>query len=246
MSDPKHKIEELEVFLKFVKIAGLTVDVASIRQPDFPDIVCQLDNGEALGFELTAITEEEFAAKFARGISLKQSIESFYNNLPPSQKNWFDNQFNNALLYFDFRKDISNADIKKNLNAIFRLLLETTDDYEGDVDFKDSSGLNQMFNFLSVSRGAMEGPIFDVAIIAWTEEPIVPAVHKKLNHHYRISLPIHLLLYSGFGPTFPKNVWVPQLEAYLNDRGSLSPFQKIWVVDLDESKIEFVRSAVNN
>ena len=83
-SDDRKRMEELRVFLEFVKASGLPIDpsTALCLDPPFPDIRCRL--GSSLYFfELAEVTDEGLARSYGESLKTRKSLGGFYSEVEP-------------------------------------------------------------------------------------------------------------------------------------------------------------------
>lgn len=241
MKKSKGKQDENEVraFKDFVAQARLPVIPESIqkRDPPEPDILCRLENGKQLAFELVEICHPKNAAFFGGSFSLASLIEKTYQNLPTEIKARFDERFVNMPLSFEFRSEASRNQIGARLRGILNELADQVSSKDEDWVFSN----NTRKVLLSVrNRGRVDTagrPSFNLAGSFAPDDVVVERVISKLRKTYETPHPVELVAYFGGRAWGHSRKWIQPLQNAVSSTG-LGPFRRIWV--LGWSEIEFV------
>jgi hypothetical protein len=235
---------EIHAFQVFVAQARLSVVPESIqkRDPPEPDILCRLENGDQLAFELVEISHPTNAKFFGGAPALADLIEKTYQNLPSKIKARFDERFVNTPLSFEFLPDASRNRIGAKIPGILNELANQASSKDEDWIFSTST----QKVLLSVrKRGRVDNPgrpSFNIAGSFTPDEVVVETVMSKLHKAYETPHPIELLAYFGGLAWGHSGEWVHPLQNVVSSRG-LGPFRRIWVQGW--SGIEFVYPSLN-
>ena len=100
----RHGLREQKIFLDFAKACRLVIQLDSIekREPPEPDILCQMDQEEAVAFEMVELIDQGLAQQTYESIRLQQLLEDIYQNLPTSARTTIEKRFKNALVHVTF------------------------------------------------------------------------------------------------------------------------------------------------
>jgi hypothetical protein len=167
------------------------------RDPPEPDILCRLDDGNYVAFELVEICHPENTA-FIGGVSARADlIEKAYQNLPIEIKARFDERFVNRPLSFEFLPQVSRNQILARIQGILCELAGQAS--TNDEDWTFSTGARKILASVR-SRGRVDvsgRPSFNIATSFATEDVVIPSVMPKLSKTYETSYPIELVAYFG-------------------------------------------------
>lgn len=191
--------EELRVFSRFLKVKGIRAfqlnDIPSgkglytyeKRNYPEPDILLHKPDGSAVAFELVEILDESFAGMQGLQFKTIENLNNFYKNLAPEKKDYFNQKYKNALLYFQFSPK-SNAIQRQNiLPEIFNKLLELKNEYTGDA-LEDDPAFSNILDSISISRGEFNGPSLDVESAGCINDPIVDRLKNKFAKFLKLLL----------------------------------------------------------
>lgn len=226
--------KEIYIFKKFAKLCPYSIDLRSIikKEPPEPDISCSLSDGSIIAFELTEIIDKDLARSFNDSIRLK---EAFNNELEQLEKN-----FNNALIYIVFNKEILFRRKKNSIQKIINYLLTLDKTAEGEFRPKD---LIDIAKFITIGRGVI-GPEIDVESSAWVDDPCKERIKRKFEKKYETeSNNIELLAYYELQPKEPANILeykLNSLKEFVKNNIKSSEFQRVWIYSTRGNKIIFV------
>jgi hypothetical protein len=241
--------EELKVFGRFLEAKGIRAykvnDIISCknlytyekRNPPEPDIILYKPDGSVVVFELVEILDESFAGMQGLQFKTIEDLNNFYKNLTPEKKDYFDQKYKNALLYFRFSPKSTAMQRQKILPKIFNKLLELKNEYNGDA-FEEDPAFSNILNSISISRGEFKGPSLDVESAGFINDPIVERLKNKFEKEYNTSHPIELLMYNNINP-IPLDISIENLREYLEAQPKPFPFKNIWIFDYPKNEIKF-------
>ena len=226
--------KEIYIFKKFAKLYPYSIDLRSIikKEPPEPDISCSLSDGSIIAFELTEIIDEDLKRSNSDSKRIKEALN---NELEQLEEN-----FNNALIYIAFNKEILFRRKKNSIQKIINYLLTLDKAEEGEFKPKD---LIDIIRFITISRG-IKGPIIDVNSSAWIGDPLKERIKRKFEKEYETeSNNIELLAYYELQPKEPKNILeykLNSLKEFIKNNIKSSVFQRVWIYSTRGNKIIFV------
>lgn len=241
----KQTVRELDVFARFIHMAGLPIDAASVQkcEPPAPDILCRHATDGPLAFELAKLINHDFSARLSRQSKTQNALESAHEHLPAPAKQLFDQQFANANLYFTFHPDATKNKVRGKLSDVFAELSGLPNGFVGDVNDFASNPVKKILKSVSISRGGFNGPNFSVENIGGLGDSVVPKIKDKLAKTYESNCPIELLGYLDIAGMFPPQLWKGPANAFFAGLSDLGPFRRIWIVDLRNGSVEIVHNA---
>lgn len=206
--------------------------------PPFPDIFCIDNNDNPISIELVQIIEQNFARKFGSQIKTKKEIDAFYSSLSRDEKELIRGRLYNAFIAFEFNDEATLRQRKKMLPELFNVLKNITTSFEGELKLSDPTFRN-ICEILTISRGRFTGPLFDINLGGFVEDPVIKSIEGKLKKTYQKDSPMHLLAYIDLNPMFPQDIWLPKIRDYLKNNKFINQFDKIWIFDLHEKEIKY-------
>ena len=233
----RHGSRELQIFKRFARAAGLTLDETSIekRHPPEPDILCRV-NGVAQAFELVEIIDQDHAQRVYSQLKLKSKFETDYEALDVSRREKIRDRIGNALIYVVFNDATTFREKEEAVNSVFEELEAVAPRFEGRLRQQDSASLSAAIRLLRVSRRDAPGLFFDIDAVGSLGDPTVDAIREKFARVYTTHHPVELLAYYELQPESPEVRWRPPLEAFLAGV-SAWPFRRIWVYDCGSNAI---------
>lgn len=243
----KEKSErEKKIFRLFAKVCPLSILPESITKadPPNPDILCEVEGGKQIAFELGEIIDESFAMRTNESNRLQQLLITEYQNLSSNELSDFNNKFGNALIYVVFKDGISSKNKSNVISSIIDILQNLPNLFSGNILLTDYPHLNEVLKRMSVSRGDFVGPCFDVCNVGSFADATVPLIDKKFKKQYESSFPIDFLAYYELQPVLPQDQWVNKVNSFITKNMKGSKFNRIWIYDIFENKI--LMSSENN
>lgn len=225
------------VFEHFARTAGLLPGGSfASRPPPEPDILYAGGDGAPASFELVEIVDRDYSASVGQSLGTKGACYEFLDSMPPVDAAAFREAFGNADIALDFTSGMSGQRRKNALPSIFRYLMRLPPGFEGDA-FSDSNPLGTVLNHLHVHRGGFVGPLFDSSSAVWVGDPSVDALTSKMSKTYKAQGPICLLGYIDGNPMFPDEIWLADVDRYLETLDVRCQFEKIFVYDCGRGSI---------
>lgn len=224
--------EEVKVFRSFCERShiGIVPDSIEKRSPPEPDILCRLEDGGTLAFELVEVCHPQNARFFGSTLSVSRAIEETYRDLPNEFHARFTLRFASKPLSFSFVPDASLNRIRRTLPRIFAELL---DQHEKDGQFCTFSKAVEkiLVSVRLVGRVDTPGrPSFNIAGSFQPDNVVVECVRSKLNRNYKTPHPVELLAYFGGLAWGKSRLWKVPLKNLLQSHG-FGPFRRVWVLD---------------
>ncbi|HEX5646661.1 MAG TPA: hypothetical protein VFX56_06805 [Nitrospira sp.] len=233
--------DEINAFKVFITASKEPIDPSSvlIKSPSAPDIECKYLSGCGLAFELVELLDPGFKRIFEVQQSKVHSLYDHLDKMAQADREPFVSQYGNSDILVNFHDNCSLGSIKAAIPDVFRELLTLPAGFDGLTDTFTVGSLKKTVKSISISRGGFQGPLFNGQAMGWVGDPCVGTVQNKLNKSYVTPHPIELIAYIDGNPMFPDNVWKPTLDNFLRQLPSLSPFRRIWVVDLGKQAIAY-------
>ena len=227
--------EELEVFREFANVCPLSLlaNTAQNRPEPEPDILCELQSGEKLAFELTQCTDNKEERETNAALGLKRELTAAFAAAIREGTISAPERFNFQAICLDYDRNSSKQKCTKAVPEVIRLLNERgTGSY--DVDISPFSSI-RCERYRPCSH---VGPEFCVNTDCCFAHSTVSRIEDKLKKNYETGPKIHLLACSYTG--CPKEVpfWHKQLVELLKSNG-MGPFDRIWVFGVTEKSILF-------
>jgi hypothetical protein len=226
---------EREVFCRFVELARMPIDPASVRneRPPKPDISCRTWAGEEVSFELVQLADFRFdSRKGARDIAV-EALEQAFDELVPSHPLKVSGMLANATVYVDYEFKATKIHTRQAPPHIFEWLLELDGDFEGIVDEESVVKLPPHIVAISVYRGKTNRPIFEVSFKGsqFGADQVANLLTQKLNNNYIADTPIELVAYIAGGLNFHPEVVRARFLRTLDEKADFGHFRRIWLAD---------------
>jgi hypothetical protein len=226
MTERRTKPEkERFVFEQFVKACPLRIigDPESRPEPE-PDILCTLESGEQIAFELTQVDDPNYERLFNTSLDLNEQLQSAATSLPNREL------FHGHSVSVQFRDFVKFAHRHNFIAQIIQVLRENgpADSYP----LRDGSkivGRIRCHNFgydvpMSISTPCASG----------VGDYTVEIISKKLAKKYTTPHPVHLLAWAK--SMFPPEFWRDDVSRLFREQ---SKFSRIWVFQYTGAEIQF-------
>jgi hypothetical protein len=128
--------KELAVFRSFAAVCGLFVEPSSIekRNPPEPDILCRLEGGKPIAFEMVRLVDQE---KIAKRLGDKEKLEQHLGQtvgaLPECLRDQLQSLIGNARIFIRMRPKKSLASRKLVAGKIVEILLTVDPEFQGNL-----------------------------------------------------------------------------------------------------------------
>lgn len=235
----RHAKGELTVFRSFMSACPLAIIPNSIRkrQPPEPDILCEIDGGDLLAFEITEIVDPGVARRLYSRLELENQFQAACRKLPHPKQEIFELR----AVSVAFREEASQRAKEKIVPTIIQWVIEAGSGCHGDLTIPNSA--TKIVRRVKVRPDELVGPTFSVSGFGSYGDTTVETIANKLNRTYEGDSPKELLVYYGIQGEHPKELWQPQLERLLVDEFSGSPFRRVWVFNFGSGEILYVYPA---
>lgn len=240
--------DEMTVFREFAEARPLPFNLETVenRKPPEPDILCGLDGGGAVAFELVS-AEDETADKanpgvrvpadkvFGDNFALQRAIQDCY--LAAVEKGEIDSpeRFHYHTVHVHFEDSARFKQSKKSVPEV----VETINRCHVGANLKR----NGLVRCIEIDPYPIPcdyaGPMFHVNSSACNVGlTVVARIKDKLEKKYRTTHPIHLLVYSQSRIAAEVDFWRADLLDLIAKQG-MGPFTRIWVYGRYHSNIVF-------
>ena len=193
---PSKQEYERSVFEALAPLVGLVVVPGSIRQPDPPDIVCEIVGGGPLAVELVAIDAVDTRTRLNNMFNTKEAWARAVATWSSTEQAQLHSDTGDVFLSLDFRNEAGMRDRVTALTAIQKLLLARRG-FVGKVPL-DAIGRPPGLEDATVFRGSVKnGPrISPFSVGSWMP-PQVSQIEKKLRDKtYPTGIPLELFAYA--------------------------------------------------
>lgn len=226
------KHEEKLVFGEFAKVCSLTLklETAESRPEPEPDILCELQTGEKLAFELTSADDPGERKKMNDAHLLRKQHRRAYDEAVDKESIREPNRFVGHTVTVIYRE---KSTTKKKLAEIPRVIELLDVHGPGNHIIRDGSILSINCNPMPVQTNI--GPEFHFSTACNVGDYTVERITKKLRKRYNTDHPIHLLVWSNTGGL--PELWEEELRRVIS---GVCPFERVWVFVRCESSIVFV------
>ena len=226
---------ERDVFRRFMEMAKLTIDPASIRNepPPKPDISCRTWEGEEVNFELVQLADFGFSSREGSRDIAVEALEQAFDELTPSHQLKVSGMLANASVYVDYELKATKVHTRQAPPHIFELLLELDGDFVGIVDEESGVKLPPHIAAISVYRGKAKGPIFEVSYkgAQFGKDQVASLLSQKLSKVYASDVPVELIAYIAGGFNFHPEVVRARFQRALDGKPDFGRFRRIWLAD---------------
>ena len=231
----KKEDAERDVFCRFIEMATLPIDPASVRNeyPPKPDISCSTWQGAELNFELLELADFGFKTRKGASDLALRALERAFEGLSQAHALKASRAYRNALIYVDYELAAAKVHTCRAPQLIFDWLLELDPGFEGIVDWESDIKLPPGIAAITVYRGKVDGPIFEVSFkgAQFGADQISNLLARKLSNKYTAEAPIELLAYISGGFNFHPEVVRARFLRALEGKRDFGPFQRIWLAD---------------
>jgi hypothetical protein len=187
---------ERRVFEALAPLVGLVVVPGSIRQPDPPDIVCEIVGSGPLAVELVAIDAADTRTRLNNMFITKKSWADALATWSLGEQTALRAGTSDVFLSLDFDNAAGARDRRVALRAIQGLLLRQPG-FTGKVSIQ-GVGRPPGLNAATVHRGGVtNGPRVSPFSVGSWQPPQVEMIEKKLsNRNYQSVAPLELFAYA--------------------------------------------------
>jgi len=245
------KEDELFVFKEFIKVCPLGINGKSIKSGDEakkePDIMCILNDGSNLSFELTAAVDKKVPHKMDIAKKAEEYWENYKNNkIPKDEKERFERIFSGCSITLNLKENATNNIAEKAIKNIFERYKNSCRNQLG-IMHTERQDLPKDCESIKIEPKDGEPEFRCSRTINRSPMFIFDKILKKFKKQYDQSYPIHLLIYSDRHSLGPDGFWnQTDTKSYIEENIGNSPFERIWIFDWHKMKIEYVFPGINN
>ncbi|MBF0502328.1 MAG: hypothetical protein HQM09_19465 [Candidatus Riflebacteria bacterium] len=226
----QHWLHEERVFIEFLNGNTFLKEVRSFDKgiPPQPDVICKIEDGEKLGFELVRLDESEFlkdiSIGFARRRVLKEmtSSESEFGEI-------LRQKFPNRFLWLSICRGVQLNRFPKVLGAGLRFLACQDESFvkEMIVPIKDLPELERV-EITVLEQSPTHFDLYPEAI--GIDDSIVKIIAKKAGKTYQSDCPVDLLAYYEIQPSMLEQQTIDEIQTVFSEI-DLSRFRRVWLFD---------------
>jgi hypothetical protein len=204
-----------------------------------------LNNGNKLAFELTEAVDERQPHRDDVSVAAEEIWNDHHNKKISDEKRArFDSLFGGCCLSLRLTDHATKSDVKKAIPLILKKYQNSCRDQLGLLRWIQDDLPKGCERLIIEPQSAM--PVFRCSRASHVSADfVVKAIKKKFNKPYKTACPIHLLVYNDHHPLGPDCFWMAKAKSYVEANLNRSPFERVWVFDLYEKKIEYVFPAVD-
>ena len=232
------RYEERRMFDLFLEYANLPVIPSSIesRRPPEPDILCRLENGEVIAFELAELSDQDAQRGWNTMMQFRSSLHRIFNDLPPEVRSALGALYRMCRIDVTFDPDVS---LRRYAMAISMLYswLAAQPRFIGNLDAsalpRDVASAIPNVRISEPAPHLSIEPTFSMRV----REPDLSVFEKKLRSKYETGHPVELLLHST---GILSDRWIDHYSGFMRESIAGSPFRKVWVFSPSERASESV------
>ncbi len=233
--------KELFIFEKFAAHCLLfSIDVTSITKchPPEPDIRCQLSDGNFMAFELVECIDSDLAKKvYGDYFEFKELMERKLKKLPRDEMSFIKHKYKDALICIVPNKGLSFSRLQHAAGCILKYLRDFSTNKDGKYDICRDTEMGKIISSIFITNGLQDGPEICLNTFTMFADPCAELLAKKFTKKYETDCKIDLLAYYYLQPTIPENLWLPSVNAVLEDKFQASMFNRVWIYSATANKI---------
>lgn len=223
---------EIAIFREFAEVCPLRIDATSIeKRPDGtgePDILCSVETGEWIAFELVEVVDNDLAAASNEGIRLPRLLKKHAPRLPGLEFG--------ARVGVIFGDGLSERQKINLFPLLFEKLKSIPTGFAGELRLPleiQRKGLHG----IAIYRGLADELEFIVTPATSIGDPTLERLRDKLARPYTSPHPMELLLYFLLQPCFVDGHVGLDLAGAVADGVHSSPFRRVWVFDRSSKRV---------
>lgn len=230
---------EARVFARFAERSPIRIIPASIesRIPPKPDIVCALESGERVAFELVELIDEQYARGMSELARTKRMLDELKDRLPKDLRTGLLKRHpRGVFISFDISIDLPIRE--REAAAIDVLRVALTNEWV-DGHFHPEGELGGRIPTVHVHPWE-RGVAFDAGLSSRLSDPTLERLASKFAKAYRSDDPIELLMYTELDLLYPDDIWRAAVEPYIRANLERSPFRRVWLLKTAAGTIDFI------
>lgn len=137
-----------------------------------------------------------------------------------------------------YRDSARLRDKRARIPEVVDVVRAVPKDHTGDLPVPDS--IADLVRRCTIRRGGFRGPCFNVESAGSFSDPLVSAVHSKINKVYQTEDVVDLLAFYLHMPLFPSAAWASAALQEAETAIAESRFDGLWVYDAAKERIACV------
>jgi len=228
-SEAEKTVEERGIFERFAADAGLTVVVASITQPDPPDILCEIEGFGRLAFELVQLDARQELARMGDFLGVRELWTQEAESMTPETRR----RHKDAQINVEFHDNVNQRGRRAALARIATRLAELPEGVEGELFELRPAGLASA----EVRRFAMDdGPRINEVSASGPAAVDLGRIDAKIAHYGEgWGVRAELLAYARWGMPFSDQQH--DAAGYLLARVPAGIFSRAWIYEVTSRRI---------
>jgi hypothetical protein len=231
----EQKEREMYIFGEFVKICPLEIISFESKDPPEPDILCQLNNGSSLAFELVEAVDNKIPHKDHVTEKSEELWNEYYNyKLSQKERDRFDAVFSGCSLSLSLTDHATEKVIEKAIPLLFKRYKNSCRDQLGLIHH-EQAGLPKGCERIRIEPQEAK-PTFRCSRASHISSNfIIERLKSKFGKTYETNHSIHLLVYNDHHPFF---LIQSEIKIYIEQNINSSQFERIWFFDRRSGKKE--------
>jgi len=231
----KKKEKERYFFEEFAKICPLEIISFESKDPPEPDILCQLNDGSSLAFELVEAVDNKIPHKDQLTEKSEVLWKEYYNSkLSREERKRFDAVFSGCSLSLSLTNHATEKVIEKAIPLLFKRYKNRCRDQLGLIHY-EQDGLPEGCERIRIEPQEAK-PTFRCSRASHiSSDFIIECLKSKFGKTYETNHSIHLLVYNDHHPFF---LIQSEINIYIEQNIDSSQFERIWFFDRRSGKKE--------
>jgi hypothetical protein len=236
MDDRKADYERA-IFKLFLKASSLRVARSSIepRQPPEPDLCCTIGN-RRVAFELVEAIDPRFAGGASESNRQIAVMQAFFDQQSLATRRALRASLGNAWIWVLFA-DGNRREREKSIPGLFEFLATLTVDALGDYEIGAEYDCPCVPSVTIMRSDDIRRPRFDVTYVRSVGDPLLTRVKEKWQKSYQTPYETQLLAFYNMQTSRLAQLSLKEVEEFVRDNWSTSPFKRVWVYDVGKAKI---------
>lgn len=244
---PKDQVER-RVFAKFAEVCPIQIRSESIRsraEPE-PDILCTINSGETIAFEMVRCDDKGGPRTISRGMSLETAFRDFLSTFTRREELLLHLEGSDILPYY--QDGVTERQITESFHLLCEFLLAS------DVTKRDLNPfhptphpkLQKLVRSISLGLPRPKEPTLHYYPANWippAEDLILNALEKKRQKQYHSESPVELLVWFGITPEFVQEQTWERLQNEAPPVLEEVGFRRLWVYSWVNQQILWVYPA---
>ncbi|MFO7891750.1 MAG: hypothetical protein R6V04_15585 [bacterium] len=224
--------KELKIFQGFLKHHPVKSSVKNFQKkdPPYPDIECDLVNGQKLSFELLESVDNRIRKKWSNYIKLRELLKKEIEGLSEKEKFEFHKKYHGCTILIDFKDEYALRKNKKILKEVIKYILNSK---KLDSNYFNREHFEELNN-IEIIKNNYENEFPDIdlpGICTDFEETSIEMIRKKFNKKYRYYNRIELIVFYDYQfdiCDLGKEKLLATI-SFIKDNICSSPFKNVWL-----------------